>query len=72
MKRRSSQSKDGIVTNELFYEEPEEPVFDIEKAVPVECPKGSVVLLDGSLVHYSHHNHSEEQRHALTLHFVES
>ena len=33
--------------------------------------KGTVIALHGSLVHYSGHNHSEESRHAYTMHFVD-
>jgi phytanoyl-CoA hydroxylase len=48
-----------------------EPVFDISGAVPLEVKKGSIVILDGSFVHYSGHNYSERSRHAFTLHVVE-
>jgi len=45
---------------------------DITGAVPLEVPKGSVVVLHGDFVHYSGHNSSSKRRHAYTLHIVES
>jgi phytanoyl-CoA hydroxylase len=45
--------------------------FDMSKFVPVECTRGTCVLLNGSTVHMSHPNHSGVSRHAYTLHFIE-
>jgi len=39
--------------------------------IPVEVPKGTLVVLHGSLVHRSFLNESENPRHAYTLHMVE-
>lgn len=46
--------------------------FDLTGAVPVPAEEGTMVLLDGSLVHYSDANTSSMPRHAYTLHVVES
>jgi len=46
-------------------------VFDTSLFVPVECVKGTCVVLDGSTVHMSNPNRSEVSRHAYTLHFIE-
>lgn len=39
--------------------------------VPLDCPKGSCVLLHGSYVHMSKENNSNISRHAYSLHFIE-
>ena len=46
--------------------------YDVENGVPLEVPKGSVVVLHGDFVHYSKDNRSNERRHAYTMHFVET
>jgi phytanoyl-CoA hydroxylase len=55
-----------------YYEPANAPQYDISNAVPLEVEKGSVVLLHGDFVHFSHPNTSSQQRHAYTLHLVES
>ena len=45
--------------------------LSLEGAVPLEAEVGDLVLLDGGLVHFSHHNSSSQPRHAYTLHIVE-
>lgn len=39
--------------------------------VPLEAPRGTLVLLDGALPHLSGPNHSDQPRHAYTLHAIE-
>jgi phytanoyl-CoA hydroxylase len=46
--------------------------FDISKAVPLPAEEGTMVLLDGSLVHFSEANTSSMPRHAYTLHIIET
>lgn len=48
------------------------PDYDISNSVCLEAKQGDLVILHGSLVHYSHKNNSEKSRHAFTLHSVES
>jgi len=42
-----------------------------EKWIPLVCPKGSVVVIHGSVVHMSEVNHSSQSRHAYTFHMIE-
>jgi phytanoyl-CoA hydroxylase len=44
--------------------------WDEEKLVPLEVPKGSVIVLDGLVPHMSRANDSDTSRHAYTLHVV--
>jgi len=39
---------------------------------PLQVPKGSVVVIHGSLVHMSEKNKSPYSRHAYTFHMIES
>jgi phytanoyl-CoA hydroxylase len=43
----------------------------MESAVPLECKAGSLVILHGSLVHFSHQNKSEFPRPAYAFHVVD-
>eukprot|EP01133_Synstelium_polycarpum_P002552 gene2552-2926_t len=45
--------------------------YDKKDFVALECKKGSVIILHGSVVHYSEPNTSDKSRHAYTLHFIE-
>lgn len=56
----------------LYYDPKEAPQYDIKNAVAIEAKKGDIVLLHGDFVHYSYDNVSNLQRHAYTLHLVES
>jgi phytanoyl-CoA hydroxylase len=44
--------------------------WDDSQLVPLEVPRGGVVLLDGLVPHYSKANRSPRSRHAYTLHVV--
>ncbi|KAL6745238.1 hypothetical protein V8C86DRAFT_2984461 [Haematococcus lacustris] len=48
------------------------PAYDLSSFVPLECPAGSLVLLQGENVHYSCENQSPVSRHSYSVHFVES
>eukprot|EP01041_Mallomonas_annulata_P010896 gene10896-22747_t len=51
---------------------PSEPIkFDLTGAIPLETPKGTLVLLHSALVHYSAENTSDIARHAYSVHIVE-
>lgn len=57
------------------FMDPPTPSFDYstDGAVPLETAPGSIVLIHGSFLHFSEKNvSSEKQRHAYTLHIVES
>lgn len=55
-----------------IYEPVEPPKYDISAPIPLEAEKGSIIVLHGDFVHFSHANRSNLQRHAYTLHLVES
>uniref|UniRef100_A0A7E4W3Z1 Phytanoyl-CoA dioxygenase n=1 Tax=Panagrellus redivivus TaxID=6233 RepID=A0A7E4W3Z1_PANRE len=48
------------------------PTYDQSKFVPVPVPKGSLVLIDGLVVHKSEPNTSAKPRHAYTFHVVDA
>ncbi|KAE9556501.1 hypothetical protein FO519_000195 [Halicephalobus sp. NKZ332] len=50
----------------------EKPVYDQTKFVAVPVPKGSLVLIDGLVVHKSEPNKSEKSRHAYTFHVADA
>lgn len=52
--------------------DPPQQVLSDEGAVPVECERGTLVMLHGDLVHFSKDNKSDKSRHAFTLHTVET
>jgi phytanoyl-CoA hydroxylase len=45
--------------------------FPTEGLVPLEAPRGTLILLDGLLPHLSGPNHSDKPRHAYTLHVID-
>ncbi|NRA45868.1 MAG: phytanoyl-CoA dioxygenase family protein [Oligoflexales bacterium] len=45
--------------------------FDLNRLVPIEVKKGSLVVFNGLFPHLSYENKSEDSRHALTLHWVD-
>ena len=50
----------------------ERPVYDQSKFVAVPVPRGSLVLIDGLVVHKSEPNKSEKSRHAYTFHVADA
>jgi phytanoyl-CoA hydroxylase len=65
-------SEDGKGERRAFYEPPYPPAYNIKDPVPLEAEKGTVVILNGDFVHFSYNNISPSERHAYTLHTVES
>jgi phytanoyl-CoA hydroxylase len=56
-----------------IYEPSNPPKYEeLKDPVPLEAEKGTVILLHGDFVHFSKSNTSNKQRHAYTLHIVES
>ncbi|KAM3142374.1 hypothetical protein pb186bvf_005531 [Paramecium bursaria] len=52
--------------------EGEKPDYSIlTNPVCLEAKKGTIIILHGDLVHYSSHNHSQNQRNAFTWHFID-
>eukprot|EP01095_Lingulamoeba_sp_RSL-Kostka_P007008 TRINITY_DN2215_c2_g2_i2.p1 TRINITY_DN2215_c2_g2~~TRINITY_DN2215_c2_g2_i2.p1 ORF type:complete len:305 (+),score=103.59 TRINITY_DN2215_c2_g2_i2:51-965(+) len=52
-------------------EEIKSEFWDETKAITVEVPAGSLVMFDGSLVHFSKSNTSNKSREAFTIHMIE-
>ena len=50
----------------------EDPVVDDESYVAAPVKSGSMVLIDGQVVHKSAANTSDKPRHAYTFHIVEN
>jgi phytanoyl-CoA hydroxylase len=69
VKRRFKRTSDGKHTE---FEPKEAHAWDLDGAVPLEIPAGSLVMLHSSLVHYSEENNSDRSRHAYSIHLVEA
>jgi phytanoyl-CoA hydroxylase len=51
---------------------PPQPIlFDLNGAIPLIIPKGTLVVLHSALVHYSAENTSDTARHAYSVHIVD-
>lgn len=66
VRQRFRRSDAGTVMDVL---DPTE--LDTSEAVPLEAPRGTLILLNGSLPHASPPNTSAKPRHAFTLHVIE-
>lgn len=60
--------RDDTSTRTVVFDESPYP---IERAVALEAPRGTLVLLDGALPHWSDANSSPHPRQAFTLHVVD-
>ncbi|KAG2447298.1 hypothetical protein HYH02_007628 [Chlamydomonas schloesseri] len=67
LKRRFTLGPGGKVS----FDAPQ-PDYDLSQFVPLECPAGTLVLLQGENVHYSAENTSPVSRHSYSMHLVES
>jgi len=66
LKSRWRRNADGRMGFEIFDPTP----FPEERLVPLEVPKGSLIVLNGLLPHKSLANRSPRSRHAYTLHAI--
>ncbi|GFR47814.1 hypothetical protein Agub_g9591 [Astrephomene gubernaculifera] len=66
LKRRFLLGPDDSVS----FDAPQ-PAYDMGAFVPLECPAGTLVLLQGENVHYSAENTSPVSRHSYAMHLVE-
>jgi phytanoyl-CoA hydroxylase len=66
LKSRWRRSQNDRMEFEIFDNEP----WPTEGLVPLEVPKGSLILLHGLLPHCSFENRSPRSRHAYTLHLI--
>lgn len=66
LKSRSIRDKNDNVSTTIFDDSP----WPLEHMVPLEVPRGSVILLHGQAPHMSRENISSKSRHAYTLHII--
>jgi phytanoyl-CoA hydroxylase len=66
LKSRFIRQQDDKMKMEVFDETP----WALEKMIPLEVPRGSVIVLNGLAPHMSKENVSARSRHAYTLHFM--
>ena len=66
LKSRWRRSQNGGMEFEVFDRSP----WPTDGLVPLEVPKGSLILLHGLLPHCSFENRSARSRHAYTLHLI--
>jgi len=65
-KSRWRRSQHGHMEFEVFDNEP----WPEDGLIPLEVPKGTLILLHGLLPHCSFENRSQRSRHAYTLHLI--
>lgn len=68
-RRRFVRNPDGPGT--VFVPADDREPLSTDGAVPLPVPRGSLVLINGSLVHFSHPNKSDRSRHAFAVHVVD-
>ena len=66
LKSRWVRKETGGMEFDVFDERP----WDEKELVPLEVPKGSLILLNGLLPHRSFENKSAKSRHAYTVHLM--
>jgi len=66
LKSRWVRAPEGQMKFEIYDAEP----WPEDQLVPLEVPKGSLILLHGLLPHRSFENRSPRSRHAFTLHLI--
>ncbi|XP_034937888.1 phytanoyl-CoA dioxygenase domain-containing protein 1 homolog [Chelonus insularis] len=69
--RRYLRNKDSGSSELLVYDRPM-PRYPASNFHAVPVRKGSCIVIDGLVVHYSKPNHSEKSRHAYTFHIIET
>ena len=56
--------------NHVFTQVYDDSPWELEKMIPLEVPRGSLIILHGQLPHMSKENISARSRHAYTLHLM--
>lgn len=69
--RRYLKNKDPNSKELIIYDKPE-PHYSANNFMAVPVKKGSLIILDGQVVHYSKPNKSDASRHAYTFHVIET
>lgn len=67
VRTRFIRTPDGSVRNDVLDDTP----WDSDRFVPLEVPKGTLVLLHGALPHGSAPNRSPHSRHAYSVHIID-
>jgi len=68
LKSRFIRTEGGGTRFEVYNDSP----WPTEELLPLEVPKGSLIVLDGLLPHMSRANRSKHSRHAYTLHIIDA
>ena len=68
LKSRFRRTPDGRLTTQVLDPAP----WPTDDLVPIEVPKGTLVVLDGQCPHYSAPNLSSKSREAYTLHIIDA
>jgi phytanoyl-CoA hydroxylase len=68
LKKRFVRATEGGTRFEVM----DESAWPLDRLVPLEVKKGSLIILHGLLPHMSRTNRSPKSRHAYTLHLIES
>ena len=66
LKSRMMRDRNDHVFTQVYDDTP----WPLEKMMPLEVPRGSLILLHGLLPHMSKENVSDRSRHAYTLHIM--
>lgn len=66
LKSRMLRDRNNHVFTQVYDDTP----WEIEKMIPIEVPRGSLVVMHGLLPHMSKRNVSTSSRHAYTLHVM--
>lgn len=68
LKARSIRDDNDQMSVEVYDHSP----WELDKMIPLEVPRGSLIVLHGLLPHMSKENTSAKSRHAYTLHLISS
>lgn len=66
LKSKFIRDKNDQVSTEVYDHTP----WELEKMIPLEVPRGSVIVLHGLMPHMSKENISPRSRHAYSLHII--
>ena len=67
LKQLFKRNKDDSTEFEILDDSP----FEMERLIPLEVEKGSIIAFDGKFPHLSRKNKSSTSRHAYTLHVID-
>lgn len=66
LKSRLTKNDSGETAVEIY----DSTSWNLDKMIPLEVPRGSLIILHGLLPHMSYENTSEKSRHAYSLHLI--